>query len=67
MSQIQIYYTELVTPDNQTVILPNGNLANNSQVLVLGEESGWYQVLYLGSGGQAATGYVSGDYLLVTP
>ena len=45
----------------------SGSLANNSQVLVLGEESGWYQVLYLGSGGQAATGYVSGDYLLVTP
>lgn len=39
VSQIQIFYTELVTPDNQTVILPNGNLANNSLVNVTMQEA----------------------------
>jgi len=34
VTEIQIFYTELLTPDNQTVILPNGNLANNSLVNV---------------------------------
>lgn len=34
VSEIQIFYTKLVTPDNRTVILPNGNLANNSIVNV---------------------------------
>ena len=34
VTEIQIFYTKLVTPDNQTVILPNGNLANNSLVNV---------------------------------
>ena len=38
VSQIQIFYTELVTPDNQTVILPNGNLANNSLVNITMQE-----------------------------
>ena len=32
VTEIQIFYTKLLTPDNQTVILPNGNLANNSLV-----------------------------------
>lgn len=32
VAEIQIFYTKLVTPDNKTVILPNGNLANNSIV-----------------------------------
>ncbi len=27
---IEVFYTKLMTPDNQTVILPNGNLSNNS-------------------------------------
>lgn len=34
VSEIQIFYTKLVTPDNRTVILPNGNLANSSIVNV---------------------------------
>lgn len=32
--EIQIFYTKLVTPDNRIVILPNGNLANNTIVNV---------------------------------
>lgn len=32
VTEIQIFYTKLLTFDNQTVILPNGNLANNSLV-----------------------------------
>lgn len=38
VAEIQIFYTKLVTPDNQTVILPNGNLANNSLVNVTMQE-----------------------------
>ena len=38
VTEIQIFYTKLVTPDNQTVILPNGNLANNSLVNVTTQE-----------------------------
>lgn len=34
VKEIQIFYTKLVTPDNKLVILPNGNLANNSIVNV---------------------------------
>ncbi len=30
VSEIQIFYTKLVTPDNKVIVLPNGNLANNS-------------------------------------
>jgi len=32
--EIQIFYTKLLTVDNQTVVLPNGNLANNTLVNV---------------------------------
>lgn len=32
VSEIQIFYTKLRTPDNKTIILPNGTLANNSLV-----------------------------------
>lgn len=32
VTEIQIFYTRLLTPDNKTVILPNGSLANNSIV-----------------------------------
>ncbi len=32
--EIQIFYTKLVTPDNRIVVLPNGNLANNTIVNV---------------------------------
>lgn len=34
VTEIQIFYTKLLTPDNQTIILPNGSLANNSLVNV---------------------------------
>lgn len=34
VTEIQIFYTKLVTVDNKEVILPNGNLANNSIVNV---------------------------------
>lgn len=37
VAEIQIFYTKLLTFDNQTVILPNGNLANNSLVNVSAE------------------------------
>ncbi len=30
VSEIQIFYTKLLTADNKSVILPNGNLANNT-------------------------------------
>lgn len=32
VTEIQIFYTKLLTPDNKTVVLPNGSLANNSIV-----------------------------------
>lgn len=30
VSEIQLFYTKLVTPDNRVIVLPNGALANNS-------------------------------------
>lgn len=30
VTEIQIFYTKLVTPDNKVIILPNGTLANNN-------------------------------------
>ena len=39
VTEIRIFYTKLLTYDNQTVILPNGNLANNSLVNVSAEAS----------------------------
>ena len=39
VTEVQIFYTKLLTYDNQTVILPNGNLANNSLVNVSAEAS----------------------------
>lgn len=38
VTEIQIFYTRLLTPDCQTVILPNGNLANNSLVNVTAQQ-----------------------------
>lgn len=32
VSEIQIFYTKLVTPDNKVIVLPNGTLSNNSIV-----------------------------------
>ena len=40
-----------------------GGLDNGTCVVILGQEAGWYQVLYLNRAGQAAIGYVSADYL----
>lgn len=34
VSEITIFYTKLVTPDNKVIVLPNGHLANNSIVNV---------------------------------
>ena len=42
-----------------------GGLDNGTCVVILGQEAGWYQVLYLNRAGQAAIGYVSADYLTV--
>lgn len=42
-----------------------GKLANLTQVPVLGEENGWFRVLYTGSDGTVQIGYVSGNYLTV--
>lgn len=38
VTEIQIFYTRLLTADNRTVILPNGSLANNSLVNVTAQE-----------------------------
>lgn len=38
VKEIQIFYTKLLTYDNQTIILPNGNLANNTIVNVTAAE-----------------------------
>lgn len=38
VSEIQIFYTKLHTVDNKVVILPNGNLANNSITNVTAEK-----------------------------
>lgn len=40
-----------------------GILKNGERVVVLGQENGWYHILFLNSSGQAAIGYVSGDYM----
>ena len=40
-----------------------GGLSNDARVVILSEQDGWYQVLYRNRQGQAALGYVSGDYL----
>ncbi len=32
VAEIQIFYTKLVTPDNRTIVLTNGSLANNSLI-----------------------------------
>ena len=52
-------------PDTSHSIV--GSLKDGSSVAVLGEENGWYRVVYADSKGQAITGYVSGSYLTVTP
>ena len=52
-------------PDTSHAVI--GSLKDGSTVVVLGEENGWYRVLYADQKGQAVTGYVSGSYLIVTP
>ena len=32
VSEIQSFYTKLVTPDNKVIVLPNGTLSHNSIV-----------------------------------
>lgn len=39
VTEIQIFYTKLLTADNRTVVLPNGSLANNSLVNVTAQEA----------------------------
>ncbi len=43
-----------------------GSLQTGNCVVVLGEEDGWYHILYLTPDNQAAIGYVMGNYLNVT-
>ncbi len=43
-----------------------GMLSEGDRVVVLGEQEGWYQILYRTEQNQAALGYVSGDYLVVS-
>lgn len=38
VTEIQIFYTKLLTMDNQTVVLPNGTLANNTMTNVTCQE-----------------------------
>lgn len=40
-----------------------GGLKAGARVVVLGQQEGWYQVLFRNPDGQAAIGYVSADYL----
>lgn len=40
-----------------------GSLRNGDRVVVLGQEGGWYQILFRNADNQAAIGYVSADYL----
>lgn len=42
-----------------------GALRNESQVVVMGKEEGWYQILFRNAKGLAAIGYVSADYLTI--
>ncbi len=42
-----------------------GGLRNGSQVVILGQQPGWYQVLFRNMENQAAIGYVSADYITV--
>lgn len=44
-----------------------GSLLNGDRVVVLGQESGWYQILFRNTDNQAAIGYVSADYLTLNP
>jgi len=38
VTEIQIFYTKLLMPDNRTVVLPNGNLANNALINATAQE-----------------------------
>ena len=39
VEEIQLFYTKLKTPDERIIVLPNGNLANNSLTNVTGAEN----------------------------
>ena len=45
VSEIQIFYTKLMTPDSKTIILPNGMLANNTITNVTASKSRRMDVL----------------------
>lgn len=38
VKEIQMFYTKLQTPDNRTIIIPNGSLANNSLINVTAQD-----------------------------
>ena len=38
VTEIQMFYTKLQTPDNRTIIIPNGALANNSLTNVTAQD-----------------------------
>ena len=40
-----------------------GKLKNETQLVILNQIDGWYQILYRNQNDQAAIGYVSGDYI----
>lgn len=52
-------------PDTSHSII--GSLKDGNTVAVLGEENGWYRIVFADNQGQAIIGYVSGSYLSVTP
>ena len=44
-----------------------GGLRNGSRIIILGEEPGWYQILFRNTEDQAVIGYVSADYVVKNP
>ena len=45
-----------------TTYVAIGGLRNGAQVVVLGYQDGWYQILFRNTAGQAAIGYVTKEY-----
>jgi len=46
-----------------TDYLAVGGLRNGAQIVILGQQPGWYQILFRNVENQAAIGYVSADYI----
>ena len=40
-----------------------GGLRDGARVVILGQQAGWYQILFRNMEGSAAIGYVSADYI----